>query len=200
MLLEALRDFFDEAAPRWATRSFDQALMERLIDCCKLGPGARVVDLGGGTGHLLPTLRQRVGPSGCLCLIDLSLGMLRQAASLVATTRAWRCCGQGEHLPLRTGQWDAVIGMGLYPHLDDPLAVLAEIWRVLVPGGRVAFLHLIGRAQLNALHQQLGGIVATHLLPAGEEVAQTLATAGFAVERVVDREDSFLVLGSRPHR
>ena len=68
--LREIRGFFDRAAPRWATRDFDRDLMERLVDRVGLAPNDRVLDLGGGTGHLLPALRQRVGPGGRLCVVD----------------------------------------------------------------------------------------------------------------------------------
>lgn len=195
--LDGLQGFFDEAAPRWANRSFDRILMEELLDLVCLAPGARVLDLGGGTGHLLPLLRHRVTAAGRICLVDLSREMLRQAADPASLAGAARCCGRAEELPMRPGSWDAAIGMGLYPHLADPPAALREIRRMLTEGGRVAFMHLIGRDRLNDLHRGIGGVVANHLLPAGTEVARTLAGAGFMVETVVDQADRFFVQAVR---
>ena len=192
-----VRAFFDRAAPAWAVRDFDRALMERLIDQVGLAPGDRVLDLGGGTGHLLPVLRQRVGASGAVCLVDRSMQMLRHATAPAGPARATRCCGLVEHLPLAGGSWSAAICMGLYPHLGDRAAALAEIRRVLVPGAPLAVLHLIGRERLNALHAGLEDVVADHLLPPGSEVAASLAAAGFVVGQVRDLEDSFLVTARR---
>ena len=195
--LAELRDFFDEAAARWAARTLDRALIERLVDRVGLAVGNSVVDLGGGTGHLLAPLRVRVGPAGRLCMVDLSPAMLHHAVDPARVSDAWRCCGVAERLPLGDGRWDAVIGMGMYPHLRDPAAALAEIVRVLVPGGRVAFLHLIGRVRLNELHGGMGP-VSTHLLPPADAVAGTLAAAGLQVYDVVDQPDSFLVAARKP--
>lgn len=197
--IEKLRAFFDAAAPGWATRDFERVLMEELLDRVGLKRGDRVVDLGGGTGHLLYALRRRVGEAGSLCLVDLSLAMLQHAAPSAAETHTCRCRGVAERLPLREASRDAVVGMGLYPHLTDRAAALAEISRVLVPGGRLAFLHLIGRQRLNELHGGIGGVVGDHLLPSGDQVAETLEAAGFAVLDVLDREDAFLVSGRSTH-
>jgi SAM-dependent methyltransferase len=192
---EDLRSFFDRAAPKWAVREFNQELMERLLDHVALKQGDRVLDLGGGTGHLLQALRRRVGASGVIAMMDLSPVMLRHATGPAAEATALRSCGAAEHLPLREDRWDAVIGMGLYPHLSNPGAALAEITRVLVPGGRVAFLHLIGRQRLNELHAGIGGAVEDHLLPAGDEVAAVLSRAGYVVNAVVDSADGYLIAG-----
>ena len=195
--LRNLQDFFDQSASEWAIRSFDFSLMENLIDRVGLHPGDRVLDLGGGTGHLLPTLRERIGEQGMACMVDLSPEMLRQAATPAARTRAMRCCGLVENLPLKDGQWDAVVCMGLFPHLIDRQRALAEIRRALVPSGRIAILHLIGRKKLNAIHQGIGRAVADDLLPPGEDVARMLVEAGFQVGEVLDREDCFEVTGKR---
>ena len=192
-----VRDFFDRAARRWAVRDFDGALMARLVDRVGLGPGDRVLDLGGGTGHLVPVLRDRVGPTGAVCMMDLSMEMLRHAAGPAGRARAARCCGIVEQLPLRDRRWNAAICMGLFPHLADRRAALAEIWRALVPGGRMAILHLIGRHRLNALHAGLEETVSHHLLPSGDEVAAQLEEAGFAVGEIQDLEDRFLVTARR---
>jgi demethylmenaquinone methyltransferase/2-methoxy-6-polyprenyl-1,4-benzoquinol methylase len=195
--LYELQEFFDRSASEWAVRSFDFSLMESLIDRIGLLPSDRVLDLGGGTGHLLSTLRKRIGEQGMVCMVDLSPEMLRQAATPAARTRAMRCCGLVENLPLKDGQWDAVVCMGLFPHLIDRQRALAEIRRALVPSGRMAILHLIGREKLNVLHQEIGRAVADNLLPPGEKVAQMLVEAGFQVEEVLDREDCFEVTGKR---
>ena len=191
-----LQVFFDRAAPAWAVRSFDEALMEELVDRVGLRSGDRVLDLGGGTGHLLAVLRRRIGAGGAVCMVDLSPEMLRHAAGLARSYGAMRVCGMVEELPLAEGGWNAAFCMGLFPHLTDRRAALAGIRRALVSGGKLAIMHLIGRETLNALHRQIGGTVAEDLLPRGEEVADVLGEAGFRVEKVRDEEDCFQVLGS----
>lgn len=195
--LRDLQEFFDQSAPEWAVRSFDISLMESLIERIGLHPGDRVLDLGGGTGHLLPVLRKRIGETGVVCMIDLSLKMLRHAAIPADRTRTTRCSGTAEKIPLKDGRWDAVVCMGLFPHLTDRPAALAEIRRVLVPGGQVAILHLIGRKKLNAIHQGIGGAVADDLLPPGEDVARMLVEAEFQAGEILDGEGCFLVTGKK---
>ena len=130
-------------------------------------------------------------------MVDLSPEMLRRAAVPATRTRTMRCCGVVERLPLKGGRWNAVFCIGLFPHLTDRRAALEEIQRVLVPGGRLAILHLIGREKLNALHREIGGVIAGHLLPPGEEVARLLAENGFRVGEILDREDCYQVTGTR---
>jgi len=193
----SLRAFFDQAAPGWAARQVDYGLLEWLLDRLDWASGQRVLDLGGGTGHLVAALRRRVGAAGRIALVDLSPCMLRHAAAPATAAGALRCCGAAEALPLRPGMWDTVIGMGLYPHLADRDAALAQIAAVLAPQGQLAFMHLIGRQRLNQLHSGMGYPVARHLLPPAVEVAAALRRAGFAVTCALDEEDRYLVAGRR---
>ena len=192
--LDALRGFFDRAAPTWAARSFQAGLAEALIAPLGLRAGGRVLDLGAGTGHLLPVLRNAVGGAGTICALDLSMKMLKYAAS-AASANAFLTCGSAEALPLWDDFWDAAICMGIYPHFADRASALAEIHRVLRPGGKMAILHMIGREQLNALHRQAGGVIADDLLPDSQEVAQSLEAAGFRVTEVADRAESYRAIG-----
>jgi ubiquinone/menaquinone biosynthesis C-methylase UbiE len=191
----ALRAFFDRAAPDWASRPLERDRAEDLIARIDLQPGERILDLGCGTGSLLPLLRAAVGPRGRIWAIDLSLEMLRRVP---AAASASRCCAAVEHLPLRDQQADAAVCAGLLPHLQDPVDALSEIGRTLRPGGRIALLHLIGRRQLNALHARIGGPLAADRLPTGAEVASHLGRAGFQPGEILDAPDRFLATGRRP--
>jgi SAM-dependent methyltransferase len=99
-----------------------------------IGPGRRVLELGCGTGEFTC----RVAPSGArLVALDLSPDLLARARARVGEGARF-VRGNAEVLPFPAGRFDAVYGCSVLHHLDLD-ATLAEVRRVLRPGGRLAF-------------------------------------------------------------
>jgi len=194
--LAELSTFFGNGAHAWAKRTPDLERVRSLLGPVRILRGQSVVDLGTGTGHILPVLESLVGPAGRVCGLDLSEEMLAYAAG-VKESRTVLVRAAAEALPLESRAWDAVICMGIFPHFADRSAALREIHSVLVPGGRIAVLHLIGRERLNALHQELGGAIANDLLPGRVEMAADLDSSGFKVQEVAEMADGYRALGVR---
>src|SRR5712691_7784682 len=73
----------DRAAPIYDQigPSFFQQAAARLVDLVGVSAGARVLDVGTGRGAVLLAATERVGPTGFLVGIDLSEGMVKEAAS-----------------------------------------------------------------------------------------------------------------------
>lgn len=108
-------------------------------------PGERVLDIACGTGVVSRLAAQRVGPTGKVTGLDLNAGMLAVAASITASdppTSApitWQEAS-ATNMPLPDGAFDIVycqLGLQFFP--DRP-AALREMYRVLVPGGRLGFM------------------------------------------------------------
>lgn len=96
-----------------------------------LTPGARVLDVGGGTGAVIPTLRE-LSPGARIVAFDASSAMLRAALARTGATGV-RCDAQ--MLPVRDGTADAVLLAYVLFHLEDPDLAVAEAARVLRDGG-----------------------------------------------------------------
>src|SRR5271166_4552579 len=113
---------------------------ERMFAEAGVGPGSRVLDLGTGTGDTAILAAERVGPSGSVTAVDASPSMIEAAEAAIralglknVTARAM----PAESLDLGSAAFDAVVGRNVLMFVDLP-ATLAEIRRVLRPGGRMA--------------------------------------------------------------
>jgi demethylmenaquinone methyltransferase/2-methoxy-6-polyprenyl-1,4-benzoquinol methylase len=131
-LLSALLSFGQD--PRWR---------KAMVGAVRAGPGDRVLDVATGTGMVAAELVRRYGCS--VVGLDQSEQMLQGARAKLADRpelagRVELVRGEAERLPFSDGEFDALTFTYLLRYVDDPAATLAELARVVKPGGRIASL------------------------------------------------------------
>ena len=107
-----------------------------VVEEAAIGPGQTVLDVACGTGVVAREAARRVGPRGHVTGIDLNPGMLATARRL-APAIEWRE-GRAEALPFADATFDAVTCQFALMFFQDRPTALAEMWRVLRPGGKMA--------------------------------------------------------------
>lgn len=136
------REFFSGVAGRWeglrrelyGSAADASALLGLLDESWTVG------DLGCGTGRLAAALAPFVRR---VVAVDGSEAMLEEAgATLGGLANVERRCGELESLPVADGELDAAVLMLVLHHVADPARALAEVARVLVPGGRVLIVDM----------------------------------------------------------
>ena len=129
-------------AERWVVnnpvRVFEQRmLVQRLKGMRDLDPGAVIVEIGCGRGAGAALLLEAFKPS-LLHATDLDIDMLRKADRYLSSEQQRRisfAAADAVQLPYRDQSVDAVFGFGVLHHVPDWRAAVAEIARVLRPGG-----------------------------------------------------------------
>jgi malonyl-CoA O-methyltransferase len=194
-----LRRSFEKAA-----RSYDSAavlqrevcdrLLERL-PLLKIDP-ERILDAGSGTGYAVPGLRRQF-PRASVIELDLAVSMLLAARAKVAWWRRVlgaaggrpQVCGDLEHLPLQAASIDLVWSNLTLQWSNDLQAWLGECFRVLRPGGVLAFSSF-GPDTLKELRAAFAAVdraVHVNRFVDMHDVGDCLVQTGFA-EPVVDME------------
>jgi demethylmenaquinone methyltransferase/2-methoxy-6-polyprenyl-1,4-benzoquinol methylase len=115
----------------------------RAADLADLAPGDSALDVACGTGDLAIELARRVGPDGEVIGSDFSEEMLERARAKAAGAReiAWQW-GNALELPYASGRFQAAtVGFGAR-NFSDLDRGLAEMTRVVKPGGRVVVLEI----------------------------------------------------------
>lgn len=113
---------------------------ERAADLARLEPGARALDIATGTGDLAIELRRRVGSAGEVVGVDFSERMLEIARAKAPEVRFETANALA--LPFADASFDAAtVGFGVR-NFSDLARGLAEMVRVVRPGGRVVVLEI----------------------------------------------------------
>ena len=137
----AVQAMFDRIAPRYDrlnrifTGGLDQRWRRLLLDLVEVGPGDRLLDLACGTGDLLEIASAR-GASAFG--VDLAYGMLHAGQDRLPG--AVFSQGDGAALAFADGSFDVVSCGFAFRNFVSVPDVLAELFRVLAPGGRLAVI------------------------------------------------------------
>jgi arsenite methyltransferase len=150
-----------------------------------LHEGERVLDLGSGGGIDVLLSARRVGPSGFAYGVDMTDGMLtlaRQNAAKAGAANVEFRQGQIEDLPLADASVDVVISNCVINLSVDKPQVLAEMFRVLVPGGRIGISDVVAEDHLSADDRMAAGSYVGCIAGAlsRAEYLDGLTAAGFA--------------------
>lgn len=195
-------EFFNRHAAAWDGAEADgiDIRLERVVSLAKVESGERILDVGTGTGVLIPHLLKAAGQRGSITAVDISPRMIE-------TARAKQFPGNVEFLTadiqesgLPDASFDRVICNAVFPHFDNKQRALSEIRRMLRPGGMLVISHPIGREAVNNLHRNSGPAVAADRVPPSGEMRRMLEEAGFTDIRVLDEPHFHLASAVRPDR
>jgi SAM-dependent methyltransferase len=130
------------------------------IAVADLHPGETVLDLGSGGGIDVLLSARRVGPTGTVYGLDMTEEMLQLAranAARAGATNVQFLRGRIEDIPLPAESVDVVISNCVVNLSTDKPAVLAEIARVLRPGGRIGISDVVAEDHLSPADRTLRG-------------------------------------------
>ena len=172
----------NEAAVGWSHGAAERAgylnpVTEQMLDLADLRPGQRVLDVAAGTGEQTLLAARRVGPTGRVVATDISAQMLAVAAETAhqaGLNNVETLVMDARQIELETASFDAAISRLALMLLPERGKALAEIHRVLRPGGRLAAIVISSAESSPLVHLPMEIVRRYAGLPSG-----ALADPGF---------------------
>jgi riboflavin kinase len=182
-------DFFRQPVP--------EEVRERtsfIVACAKLKASDRVLDVGTGTGALIPDI-ERWGVSeivGC----DLCEAMIEEAREKHPSAQFW--CGDVMHLPLDLGVFDVCFLNAMFGNVWNQSRTLLFLATRLATGGRVVVSHPLGAAFVEQLHRTDPRMV-PHSMPNRDSMLDMIRGTSLSLSRFVDEPGLYLCVLTKAH-
>ena len=187
-------EFFDMLAPEWdnnEVRSTPQRI-NHILDLISIDRGMDILDLGTGTGVLVPYLSQRVGVDGKIVGVDLSDGMLEIAKRKYVSLNNVEFLKIDFEEQIIPGNYDIVLLYSVYPHLHYPKDTIDWLFKINIkPGGKIIIAFPSDEKFINEIHHSRGAD--SDCLPGAYELSKTICGWGYDAKVVEDSEDAYVI-------
>jgi ubiquinone/menaquinone biosynthesis C-methylase UbiE len=172
---------------RWA-RTYERSWMQQVIfepvqatvldvSAGEVAHPAAILDIGCGTGRLLRAAELRL-PGATLDGVDAAVEMVKHArAALPSGTRVQLQHASAESLPFSDASFDLVFSTLTFHHWSNQARSVAEVARVLAPGGRWLLADFIATGAVRWVR----GLLRLTQFPVRPELDALLADAGLTV-------------------
>lgn len=122
---------------RFFVPTIGEPVAKDLIRKAELQPGERVLDAACGTGIIARLALKKVGSKGTVTGLDINPGMLAVARSITKDLPIKWYEANAEKIPFEDQSFDVVICQLSFQFMEDRVAALQQMHRVLAPGGRL---------------------------------------------------------------
>ena len=172
--------------------------LKKLVPRFSLASGQKILDLGTGTGLLIPYLVRAVGPSGLIVAVDFAEKMVetcRKKYSGLSNVKIE--LANVEELDFSQDYFDAITCFGLFPHIENKQRALLKMNRVLKLGGKLIIAHALSSHEMKEHHHNVSSAVANDIMPGDNEMKQLLKHTGFATAHIEDKPGYYLCIATK---
>lgn len=194
------KEYFDGLAYQWdeITKHDEQKLIE-IVDLFNLYRGAKVLDVGSGTGVLIPFIISKIESSGKLVCLDISEKMLSIAAVKFPRNSYpnidFTCM---DILNYETDErFNFIICYSSFPHFINKERSIKRMSSLLLKWGKLIIAHSQSRKEINSFHKKRGEPVSKDYLPSMKELTSIFEEFSLKPILSVDSDGKFVIIGER---
>lgn len=175
----------------------DADKLETIARMAEIPKDGSVLDVGTGTGVMIPYIYSYIGPKGEIKALDIAEKMLEVAAEKYPYDNVDYTLGDISEINLPLSTYDVIMCYSVFPHFQDKLGILTKMATLLKPGGKVVIAHSQSRKAINSLHRKSSKSVSEDDLPEAAIIEDFFFTAGLSPLKTIDNEEMFMVMAEK---
>lgn len=191
-------EFFNSMAENWdSICQHDENKINEILDLINIKQGSKIIDVGTGTGIIIPFLKSRIGSNGEIVAVDAADKMIEVAKSKYTDHNVKFIVGDIFSIALPYEHFDLVMCYSVFPHFEYKLTAAEKLGRFLKPGGKIAICHSQSRDEINSHHKNASFEVSRDYLPEASIIRGYFQNSGFEAVVEVDNERMFVSVGQK---
>ena len=192
------REYFNSVADKWDSMVYhDTDKINKIMSLIDLQKGSRVLDVGTGTGILIPYISSIIGDNGSVTAIDISDRMIDIAKSKYSYSNVNYIVGDVMEAELPLKNYDCIICYSMFPHLSEKGHAVKKFASLLKSEGKLVVCHSQSRESINNLHKEKDNTVKDDILPEIFVLEGYYNEAGLKTVCVVDNDEMYVIIGER---
>lgn len=198
--------FFNEHAEQWmemcyrnpTTGRYDKydSSFNRLFSLFPLRPGDWVLDIGCGSGVLVPFILDRINPGGVLFEVDFAEKMIEVNRRLHPQGDIRFIVSDAENVPLVDSSCDVIICFSSFPHFHDKAKAMERLSRILKPQGIFVVSHFDSSDAIKKRHESCPAIMHDYL-PSEPEMRQMFEDVVLKIEIFIDEPGFYCIVAKK---
>ena len=182
-----MKNYFNKIAKEWdSIAKHDEMKVSFIVNALGIKPNDAVLDVGCGTGVLIPFLQARCKS---VLAVDEAEKMIETAKKKYSFPNVEFKAAGFENI---TGKFDKIIMYSMFPHFIDQSAAIKHAAALLKQNGRLMIAHSQSRDEINDMHDKMDAN-----LPSADGFTRLFKAAGLKGIQAIDDNEMFVMIAER---
>ncbi|MFA6913852.1 MAG: class I SAM-dependent methyltransferase [Endomicrobiia bacterium] len=189
------KHFFDINANIWDKDICplkENKIVNLILPLLNLQSNDTILDIGSGTGVLVPYLSKYIKDHNKITELDFSQSMINKAKEKFKNNINY-LVSNVENIPIDDNTFSKAIIFNSFPHFEDKQKALFEIFRILQNNAIILLAHSDSKEIINARHKKVGGIIADDIFQSNDDMSFMFKKAGFKNIKIIDNNEVFYI-------
>lgn len=191
------REFFNNIAEKWdSICCHPEEKINYVFSKINLKNGYSVLDIGSGTGIIIPYIEREIGQDGNITALDISEKMI-EISKKKHNYPNLNFVVEDFNLYLPNEKYDCIIAYSCYPHFKDSSGFFKKAYFLLKSGGTIAIAHVESRDKINSRHNEIEDKINSNDLAKAEITCKIMEKFGLNSVYFEDNNEYYICIGRK---